>query len=61
MDGFYCIFLAPDDALKLAVMMPCYNGETQLAEMLLSLTMGWTKSPPTFSTTSETATDLANA
>ena len=61
MDGFYCIFLAPDDTLKLAVMMPCYDGETQLAAMPLLLTMGWTKLPPTFSATSETAADLTNA
>ena len=61
MDGFYHICLAPDDALKVAVMMPCYNGETQLAAMPLSLTMGWTKLPPMFSAASETATDLTNA
>ena len=60
MDGFYHIFLAPDDALKLAIMMPHYDGEVQLAAVPLSLTMGWTKSPPTFSTASKTAADLAN-
>ena len=60
-DGFYHIFLAPNDALKLAVMMPRYNGEPQLAAVPLLLTMGWTKSLPTFSAASETATDLANA
>ena len=60
-NGFYCIFLTLDDARKLAVMMPCYDGEPQLAAIPLSLTMGWTKSPPTFSATSETAADLANA
>ena len=53
MDGFYHIFLALDNALKLAVMMPHYDGETQLAAMPLSLTMGWTKSPPMFSATSD--------
>ena len=60
-DGFYRIFLVPNDALKLAVMMPHYDGEPQLAAVPLSLTMGWTKSPPTFSAASEMATDLANA
>ena len=60
-DGFYRIFLAPDDALKLTIMMPHYDGETQLAAMPLSLTMHWTKSLPMFSPTSETATDLTNA
>ena len=59
-DGFYCIFLAQDDTLKLVIMMPCYDRETQLAAMPLLLMMGWTKLPPMFSTTSETATDLAN-
>ena len=60
-NGFYCIFLTTDDALKLAIMMPHYAGKPQLAAIPLSLTMGWTKSPPTFSAASETATDLANA
>ena len=60
-DGFYHIFLAPDDTLKLAVMMPRYDGEPQLAAVPLSLTMGWTKWLPMFSTASETAADLANA
>ena len=54
-DGFYQIFLAADDALKLA------NGETQLVAMPLSLTMGWTNSPPMFIATSKTAADLTNA
>ena len=26
-DGFYCLFLDPDDAPKLAVLMPKYDGE----------------------------------
>ena len=59
-NGFYCIFLATDDALKFTIMMPCYDGEPQLAAIPLSLTMGWTKSPPTFSTASKMAADLAN-
>ena len=46
MDGFYWIFLAPDIALKLAIILPHYAGETQLAVMPLSLTMSWTKLPP---------------
>ena len=60
-DGFFWIFLALDNTLKLAIMMAHYNRETQLAAMPLSLTMGWTKSPPMFSATSETVTDLTNA
>ena len=42
-------------------MMPRYDGEPQLAAVPLSLTMGWTKSLPTFSAASEMAADLANA
>ena len=47
-DGFYCLFLDPNDAPKLAVLMPRYEGELQLVAMPLSLTMGWVSLPPTF-------------
>ena len=60
-DGFYHLFLDPDDAPKLTVLMPRYEGEPQLVTVPLSLTMGWVSSPPTFCAASETATDLANA
>ena len=60
-DGFYCLFLYPDNAPKLAVLMPKYDREPQLVAVPLSLTMGWVSSPPTFCTASETATDIANA
>ena len=60
-DGFYRLFLDPDDAPKLAVLMPKYNGEPQLVAVPLSLTMGWVSSPPTFCAASETAADIANA
>ena len=60
-NGFYHLFLDADDAPKLAVLMPKYEGEPQLVAMPLSLTMGWVSSPPTFCSTSETATDIANA
>ena len=40
--------------------MPHYNDKTQLITVPLSLTMGWTSSPPTFCTTSETVVDMAN-
>ena len=59
-DGFYCLILDPDDAPKLAVLMPKYDGELQLVTVPLSLTMGWVSSLPTFCTASETATDIAN-
>jgi hypothetical protein len=60
-DRFYRLFLDPDDATKLAVLMPCYDDEPQLVVIPLSLTMGWVSSPPTFCAASEMATDLANA
>ena len=60
-DGFYRLFLDPDDAPKLAVLMPKYTGEPQLVAVPLSLTMGWVSSPPTFCAASETAADIANA
>ena len=60
-DGFYQIFLAADNALRLAIMMPCYDGETQLIAAPMSLTMGWTNLPLTFSTVSKTATNFSNA
>ena len=59
-DGFYCLFIKADDALWLAVTMPHYDNETQLIAVPLSLTMGWTNSPPTFCAASETAANLAN-
>ena len=60
-DGFYRLFLDPDDAPKLAVLMPKYEGEPQLVAVPLSLTMGWVSSPPTFCTALKTAADIANA
>ena len=60
-NGFYRMFLDADDALKLAAIMPRYDGEEQLIAVPLAQTMGWTNSPPTFCAASETAADLANA
>ena len=48
MDSFYRMFLKTNNALLLAIMMPSYENETQLLAIPLSLTMGWTNSPPTF-------------
>ena len=59
-DGFYCLFLDPNDTPKLAMLMPRYEGEPQLITIPLSLTMGWVSSLPTFCATSTTATDIAN-
>ena len=60
MDGFYCMFLKANDALRLVITMPSYDNEPPLLAIPLSLTMGWTNSPPTFCAVSETTADLAN-
>lgn len=59
-DGFYNIHLIPRDALMLATILPQYDGEPPLIAIPLALTMGWTESPPTFCTITETICDLTN-
>ena len=59
-DGFYRMYLAPKDCLKLAVLLPRYEDEPPLVGIPMACTMGWTESPPTFSAMSETICDLAN-
>ena len=59
-DSFYHMFLKADDALHLAITMPSYDDEPPLLAILLSLTMGWTNSLPTFCAVSKTAADVAN-
>ena len=59
-DGFYRMHLAPADMFKLATMLPLMEGEEQLVAIPLVCTMGWTNSPPTFSTMSETVCDVLN-
>ena len=59
-DGFYRMFFEPQGCLRLAVVLPKYEGEEQLIAIPLACTMGWTQSPPTFSTMSETTCDVAN-
>ena len=59
-DGFYRLFLRLLDCLRLAVLLPLYEGEPQLIAVPMACTMGWVQSPPTFCTMSETICDLAN-
>ena len=59
-DSFYCLWLRPEDTLKLAVMFPSRPGEDPLAGILLTNSMGWYLSPPNFSVCTETVVDLAN-
>ena len=59
-DGFYRIALNIDDIPKLGVIFPTLPGEEQLVAFPLVLPMGWSNSPPIFSTATETIADLAN-
>ena len=60
-DGFYRLYLKAKQLLHLALLLPRYDDEPQLIAIPMSCTMGWTESPPTFSTMSETICDDANA
>jgi hypothetical protein len=60
-DGFYRIHLHPEHAVKLAIVLPPYDGLPPLITIPFVLTMGWKNSPPTFSAFSETTCDVANA
>jgi hypothetical protein len=59
-DGFYRLQISLDSILPLAVMLPSMDQEDPLIALPLVVPMGWTEAPPSFSTTTETATDLAN-
>jgi hypothetical protein len=59
-DGFYRIPLRADDAPKLGLTLPTLPGEEPLVAIPLTLPMGWTESPPWFSSMTKTVTDLAN-
>ena len=59
-DGFYRIGLNPDDVPKLGVVFPTLPGQQPLVALPLVLPMGWTNSPPIFSTATETIADLVN-
>ena len=59
-DGFYRLFLALRDCLRLALLLPRYENEPQLIGIPMACTMGWVQSPPTFCTMSETICDRAN-
>ena len=59
-DGFYRVDVNIDDIPKLGVVFPTTPGTTPLVAFPLVLPMGWTNSPPIFSTATETIADLAN-
>ena len=59
-DGYYHLFLRPEDCLCLAIILPAYDDEDQLVAIPMACTMGWIESPPTFCTMSETVADETN-
>lgn len=60
-DGFYQIWVKANGIPKLTVLFPTEQDEQVLVGLPLTLPMGWKESPPYFSTTTETAANLANA
>jgi hypothetical protein len=59
-DGFYRIWLNENDIMSLAVSLPPLHGDTLLVALPLVLPMGWTESPPYFTTATETIADMTN-
>jgi hypothetical protein len=59
-DGFYRIPVKAQDSPRLAVALPCQPNSPPMVAFPLVLPMGWTDSPPHFSSATETITDLAN-
>jgi len=63
-DGFYRIDIAPADVPKLGLLFPqegSVKPDDQLVALPLVLPMGWTLSPPVFTTATETVADITNA
>ncbi len=60
-DGFCRMHPHAEHCPWLAIVLPRCEEEERLVATPLSCTVGWTKSPPTFCTMSETAADVANA
>ena len=59
-DGFDHMFLQVLGCLGITIVLPKYEGETQLVAIPMSFTIIWVQSPPTFCTMSETICNLAN-
>ena len=59
-DGFYRLWLRPEDTIHLAALFPSRPGEPKLVGIPLTNPMGWVSSPPNFSACTETIADLAN-
>ena len=59
-DGFYRLWLRPEDTHRLAVLFPSRPEEPDLIGIPLANPMGWVSSPPNFSACTESIADLAN-
>ena len=59
-DGFYRIGLQPREIPRLGVILPT-DGTEPLVAPPFALPIGWVKSPPYFTSVTETACDLLNA
>ena len=59
-NGFYRLWLQPEDTLKLAVLFPSRPGEAPLVGIPLTKPMSWCLSPPNFSACTETVANIAN-
>ena len=60
-DGFYRLWLRPEDTHRLAVLFPSRENEPTLVGIPLTNPMGWVSSPPNFCACTETVCDMANA
>ena len=60
-DGLYRVWLQVADVVKLGVALPVPASHPPLVAFPLALPMGWVKSPPYFTTLTETICNLSNA
>ncbi len=58
-DGFWCMVVNENDAWNFCFVLPALPGKPPQIVVQCTLPMGWCKSPPFFSTASETARDAA--
>jgi hypothetical protein len=59
-DGFYRIWVRSADVAKLGVLLSTRPGEEPLIDFPLALPMGWSQSPPIFTSATDNIADLAN-
>jgi hypothetical protein len=60
LDGFYRLWLQPEDTMRLAVLFPSRPNEPDLIGIPLTNPMGWVSSPMNFCACTETVANLAN-